>query len=151
MLLGTALAAGDARDDQPRLAVLADQRGSGGRRRGPRGGHLAHVRRRFQLVSDLGADRASGRCLCAPVRRDADQQFHVALTEFVDEQLGRLRRLRRRILESASRQVFGHRDAEDSAGHHHQEGHRDDPAGCGNGEQCDALQHVASFRLGYRR
>ena len=119
VLLRAALPAGDARDDQPGLAVLADQRRCGGRRRGPRRGHLA---------PRTATPAAARRCRCRPRGRrrparrrvggHADHQLHVALAELVDQQLGRLRRLRRRVLEAAGGQALGDGDAEDAAGHH---------------------------------
>ena len=57
VLLRIALAAGDARDDQSGLAVLADQCRGGGRRGGPCRRHIDHVRRCLQL---------SRRCRCRP-------------------------------------------------------------------------------------
>ena len=44
VFLRVALAAADARDDQPGLAVLADQLGGGRRRRGPCRGHARDMR-----------------------------------------------------------------------------------------------------------
>ena len=151
VLLRVALAAGDARDDQSGLAVLADQCRGGGRRRGPCRRHVGHMRRFLQLPGDVGADRPALGALRAAIGRHADDELHVALAELVDEHLGGLGGLGGRVLESACGQALGDRDAEDARGHHHQQRDDDDPFRGPDGQPSDPLQHVVSLRLRYRR
>ena len=146
VLLRFALTAGDACDDQTGLAVLADQRRGGRRRRGPCRRHVCHVWRRLQLPGDVGADRPRCGALRAGLGPHADQELHVALPELVDQHLAGLGGLRRRVLESAGRQALGDRDAEDARGHHHQHRDDDDPLRRGDSEPSDPLQHVVSLR-----
>jgi hypothetical protein len=91
MLLRAVLTAGDARDDESGVTVLADQRARHGRRCGPWRGHLCHIRRAVQPSHDVGADSAGGTALCAAVGADGDQHLHVALIELAGQQLGGMR------------------------------------------------------------
>ncbi len=127
VLLSAVLAAGDAGDDQPGLAVLADQCRRGRRRRGPRRVDVSDMGRRLELADEVGADGAGGWTLDAGVGGDGDDHLHVALIEHLGLQPSRLPRLTGWILETACGQALGYRDAKDARADHDQQCDRDDP------------------------
>jgi hypothetical protein len=107
---------------------------------------LGDKRRVLQLARDVDAGCACLRTLGARLRRDADDQLLVTLTERVGEHGRSLRRLRRRVLEAACGQAFGDRDAEDRGADQHQQRQPDDAPGRGDSQSGDSGQHDASFR-----
>ena len=96
-------------------------------------------------TSSVPAARAA--TAVGPVRSgDDDHHLHVAHVELVRQQFLRLRRLRRRVLESAGAQALCHRHAEDARSHRHQCRHGEHPPRRGEGELCDAVQHATPGR-----
>jgi hypothetical protein len=150
VLLGAVLAAGDAGEDQPGLAILTGKRLRGRWWRGPRRTDLRHMRRRPQLGNDVDAGGASGGAVRAHIGGDSDEQLHVAPVELVGQQLPSLPRLRRRIVEAPGREVLGDGEAEHRCGDHDKQCYRDDAPRRGDGQRSDSTQHVRRFAPGRR-
>ena len=96
---------------------------------------------RLHLRDDVSGDEAGLTALRAAGCGDHEDQLLIALPELVAQQRNCPGRFRGRVLEAAGRQALGDGKAEYRGRNHHQNRHRENPPGRGDGEASDPLQH----------
>ncbi len=113
MLLRVVLATGQPGDDQPGLAVRAEEILGDGRRRRPRRGQVEHVAGFLELALQIACDGAHLRALHALLAGEHEDQGLIADAELVRENPCHMSRLGIGVLLPARGEMLGDRYAED--------------------------------------